>query len=144
MKPVFIQSWTIPRKYLQSAYLPIAMSQMAAMKMSWFLPKKAHSTRNNDAFTHCGISLISPNILHQKYSGSLKSLIWFHRDSGTLFGPVFRRMTHIYKKKYISVHLTVSKKSWWSIFKISGISLINSVGPRTLPWGTPLITATSS
>ena len=42
------------------------------MKMSRFLPKKAHSTRNNDAFTHCGISFISPNTLHQKYSGSLK------------------------------------------------------------------------
>ena len=72
MKPVFIQSWAIPRKYLQSANLPLTMSQMAAMKMSRFLPKKSHSTRNSDAFTHCGISLISPNILHQKYSGSLK------------------------------------------------------------------------
>ena len=26
MKPVFIQSWTIPRKYLRSAKLPLAMS----------------------------------------------------------------------------------------------------------------------
>ena len=32
MKRVFIQSWTIARKYLRSANLPIAMSQMAAMK----------------------------------------------------------------------------------------------------------------
>ena len=39
-----------------------------------FLPKKTNSTRNNDAFTHCGISLISPNTLHQKHSGNLKSL----------------------------------------------------------------------
>ena len=37
----------IPRKYLQLTNLP--MSQMAAMKMQ-ILPKKAHSTRNNDAF----------------------------------------------------------------------------------------------
>ena len=52
---------------------------MAAMKMSQFLPKKAHSARNNDAFTHCGISLISPNTLHQKYSGSLKKIMfWFN------------------------------------------------------------------
>ena len=76
MKPVFIQSWTVPRKYLWSANLPKAMSQMAAMKMSDFYPKKAHSTRNNDAFTYCGISLISPNTLHQKYSGSLKSFMF--------------------------------------------------------------------
>ena len=40
--------------------------------------------------------------------------------------------------------LVSSAKSQWSILKISGISLINNVGPRTLPWGTPLITATSS
>ena len=71
MKPIFIQSW-ISGKYLQSANLPLATSQMAAMKM--FLPKKTNSTRNNDAFTHCGISLISPNTLHQKHSGNLKSL----------------------------------------------------------------------
>ena len=57
---------------MRTANLPLAMSQMAAMKMSRFLPKKAHSARNNDAFTDCGISLISPNTLHQKYSGSLK------------------------------------------------------------------------
>ena len=76
MKPVFIQAWTIPRKYLQSPNLPKAMSQMAAMKMLRYLPKKAHSERNNDAFTHCGISIISPNTLHQKYSGSLKSFIF--------------------------------------------------------------------
>ena len=56
-KPVFIPPWTIPRKYLQSANLPLAMSQMAAMKMSRLLLKKAHSTRNNDAFTHCDIPL---------------------------------------------------------------------------------------
>ena len=78
------------------------MSQMAAMKMSRFLPpRKAHSAKNNDAFTHCGISLISPNTLHQKYSGSLKiscfSLIFYTiGEGGTLFGPVFWRMTHIY------------------------------------------------
>ena len=30
---VFIQSWTIPRKYLWSANFPKAMSQMSAMKM---------------------------------------------------------------------------------------------------------------
>ena len=76
MKPVFIQSWTIPRKYLWSANHPKAMSQMVAMKMLQFLPKKPHSARNNDAFTHCGISLISPNTLHQKYSGSLKSFMF--------------------------------------------------------------------
>ena len=76
MKPVFIQLWTIPRKYLQSANLPKAMSQMAAMKMMRFLQKKAHSTRNNDAFTHCGISIISSNTLHQKYSSSLKSFMF--------------------------------------------------------------------
>ena len=70
------QSWTIPRKYLRSANFPIAMSQMVAMKILWFLPKKAHSARNNDAFTHCGISLISPNILHQKYSSCLKSFMF--------------------------------------------------------------------
>ena len=77
MKPVFIPSWTIPMKYLRSANLPIAMSQMAAMKMSWFLQKKAHSARNNDAFTYCGISLISPNTLHQQYSGTLKSFMFY-------------------------------------------------------------------
>ena len=77
MKPVFIQSWTIPRKYLRSVNLPIAMSQTVAMKMSRFLPKKAHSTRNNDAFTHYGISLIFPNTLHQKYSGSLNSFMFY-------------------------------------------------------------------
>ena len=76
MKPVFIQSWIIPRKYLRSANLPIAMSQMAAMKISQFLPRNAHSTRNNDAFTHCGISLISPNTLHRKCSSSLKSFMF--------------------------------------------------------------------
>ena len=42
----------------------------------FFKPKKAHSARNNDAFTHCGISLISPNTLHQKYSGSLKHFMF--------------------------------------------------------------------
>ena len=63
-------------KYQQSANLPKAMSQMAAMQMSRFLPKKAHGARNNDAFTHCGISFISPNTLHQKYSGSLKSFMF--------------------------------------------------------------------
>ena len=47
--------------------------------MSRFLPKKAHSTKNNDAFTHCGISLSSPNTLQQKYSSSLKSFMFqFH------------------------------------------------------------------
>ena len=76
MKPVFIQSWMIPRKYLQSANLPKAMSQMAAMKMLQFLPKKAHSTRNNDAFPHRGISLISPYTLLQKYGGILKSFMF--------------------------------------------------------------------
>ena len=33
-----------------------AMSQMTAMKMSRFLAEKTYSTRNNDAFTYCGIS----------------------------------------------------------------------------------------
>ena len=33
MKPVFIQSWTIPRKYLWSANVPLAMSRMAAMNL---------------------------------------------------------------------------------------------------------------
>ena len=60
MKSVFIQSWMFSRKYLQSAYLPLAMSQMMAMKLLWFVPKMTSSTRNNEAFTHCGISLISP------------------------------------------------------------------------------------
>ena len=69
MKPVFIQSWMIPRKYLWSANHRKAMSQMVAMKMLRFLPKKAPSARNNDAFTNCGISLIFSNTLHQKYSG---------------------------------------------------------------------------
>ena len=77
MKPVFIQSWTIPRKYLWSANLPKAMPQMVAMKILRFLQKKDHSARNNDAFTHCGISLISPNTLRQKYSGSLKSFMFY-------------------------------------------------------------------
>ena len=45
-------------------------------EMSRFLPQKAHSARNNDAFTHCGISLISPNTLQQKYSGSLKGFMF--------------------------------------------------------------------
>ena len=76
VKSVFIQSWAISRKYLRSANFPFAKSQRTAMKMSWFLPKRAHSARNNDAFTHCGISLISPNTLHQKYSGSLKSFMF--------------------------------------------------------------------
>jgi len=49
------------------------MSQIPAKKMLRFLPKKAHSTKNNAAFTHWGISLISSNTLHQKYSGSLKT-----------------------------------------------------------------------
>ena len=40
MKPVFIQSWTIPRKYLRSANLPKAMSQVAAMKISDFYQKR--------------------------------------------------------------------------------------------------------
>ena len=71
MKPVFIQSWTIPRKYFRSANLPLDMSQMAAMKMLQFLPHKTHSTRNDDAFTHYGISLIPPNTWHWKYSSSL-------------------------------------------------------------------------
>ena len=74
------------------------MSQMAAMKMSRFLPPQKDSQhKNND----CGISLISPNTLYQKHSGSLKKFhvliqFLFHRKSGTLLGPVFRRMTHIY------------------------------------------------
>ena len=81
MKPVFIQSWTMPRKYLRSANLPIAKSQMAAMKMSvcrgdW---KGSAQDWNNDAFTgHCGISLNSPNTLHQKYTGSLKKSFSFY------------------------------------------------------------------
>ena len=53
-----------------TANLPIAVSQMAAMKMSRFVPQKTDITRNNDAFTHCGISHISPNTLHQTYSRS--------------------------------------------------------------------------
>ena len=77
MKSVFIQSWTLSKKYLWSANLPLAMSQMTAMKMSRFLPKRICSTRNNDAFTHCGISLTSPNTLQQKYSSTLKSFMFF-------------------------------------------------------------------
>ena len=106
MRPVFIQSWMIPRKYLRSANLPLAMSRKAAMKISQFLPQKTHSTRNNDAFTHCGIYLISPNTLHRKYSG-LKSFMFyflFHWESGTLFGPVFRRMTQIYYTHIHNIH----------------------------------------
>ena len=38
--------------------------------------KTTHSTRNNDAFTHSGISLVFPNTFHQKYSGTLKGLIF--------------------------------------------------------------------
>ena len=64
MKSVLIQSWTISRKYLQSVNFPLAMSQMTAMKKSWFVPKKTCSTRNN-VFTHCGISLISLNTLER-------------------------------------------------------------------------------
>ncbi len=67
------------------------MSQTAAMKaVSRLLPKKSNSTRNNDAFTHCGISLISPNTLHQKHSRKVSGFSSFHRDGGTLFGPVYR------------------------------------------------------
>ena len=62
-------------KYLQSANPPLAMSQM--MAMSQFLPKKTNSTRNDDAFTYCAISLISANTLPQKYSGSLKSFMFY-------------------------------------------------------------------
>jgi len=51
------------------------MSQMAAMKMSDFYQKRLTVQKNNDVFTYCGISLISPNTLHQKYSGSLKSFM---------------------------------------------------------------------
>ena len=40
MKPAFIQSWMIPRKYLQSGNLSLAMSQMAAMNMSQIFTKK--------------------------------------------------------------------------------------------------------
>ena len=78
MKSVFIQLWMFSRKYLQSAYLPLAMSQMMAMKLLWFVPKMTSSTRNNEAFTHCGISLISPPhcirniVLNCNSSGSLK------------------------------------------------------------------------
>ena len=77
MKSVFIHSLMISRKYLRSANLPFAMSQMTAMKMSRFLPEKTQSTKNNDAFTHCGISDISLTPLRLKYSGSLKSLFYF-------------------------------------------------------------------
>ena len=78
MKPVFIQSWTIPRKNLRSANLPLAKpSKWWPWKCRDFYPPKTHSTRNNDAFTHCDISHISPNTLHQKYSGSLKSFMFY-------------------------------------------------------------------
>ena len=38
--------------------------------------KKTQSTRNDDAFTHSGISLVSPNTFHQKYSSKLKGLMF--------------------------------------------------------------------
>ena len=38
--------------------------------------KTTHSTRNDYAFTHSGISLVSPNTFHQKYSGKLKGLMF--------------------------------------------------------------------
>ena len=115
MKPVFIQSWMISGKYLRSANLPLAMSQMAAMKM-WFLQKKkkkkTHSTRNNDAFTHCGISLTSPNTLHQKHSGSLKSFrvlvqFLFHRESGSSFQENDRYT------EFESLKLESGYDKWW-------------------------------
>ena len=116
MKPVFIQSWMISGKYLRSANLPLAMSQMAAMKM-WFFYQKRHTTRNNDACTHCGISLISPNTLHQKHSGRLKSFsvlvqFLFHLESGTLFGRSSFRENDPYTE-FESLKLEWGYGKWW-------------------------------
>ena len=100
-----------------------AMSQMAAMKMSRFLQqpqqKKAHSARHNDAFTHCGISLISPNTLHQKYSGSLKvscfSLIFISSGKWHPLWSSFQEndpymyiYTHTHKTSAVGCPLTIN------------------------------------
>ena len=77
---------------------------MAAMKMLDFYNnnnnnKKAHSARNNDAFNYCGISLISPNTLHQKYSGSLETSrfnFYFIGKAAPSLVQFFRRMIHLY------------------------------------------------
>ena len=55
MKPVFIQSWTIPRKYLRSANLPKAMSQLAAMKNN-----NNKQTKNKKMLTAQGIMMHLP------------------------------------------------------------------------------------
>ena len=91
------------------------MSQMAVMKISQFLPQKTQeSTRNNDAFTHCGIYLISPNTLHQKYSDSLNSFMFyflFHWESGTLFGLSFRENDPY--TEFESLKLEWGYGKWW-------------------------------
>ena len=68
MKSVFIQSWTISRKYLWSANLPLAMSQMTALKMSWFLPKETHSTRKKIMHSH---NVVFPLFLQTHYIRNL-------------------------------------------------------------------------
>ena len=85
------------------------MSQVAAMKVSRFLPKKTHNTRNNDAFTLCGISLISPNTLHLKHSGGFNVLaqLLFH-----FFGLVFRTENDTYTE-FVSLKLEWGYGKWW-------------------------------
>ena len=100
MKPVFIQSWTIPRKYLRSANLPKAMSQISAMKCRDFYPKRLIA---QEIMMHLPI-VAFPLFLQTHYIRNIVvvlkvscfSLIFISSGKGTLFGPVFRRMTHIY------------------------------------------------
>ena len=54
---------------------------------------------------------------HQKHSGRLKSFsvlvqFLFHLESGTLFGLVFGRMTHIYTE-FESLKLEWGYGKWW-------------------------------
>ena len=61
---------------------------------------------------YCGISVISPNALNQKFSASFKSLMFlflFHLESSTLLGPVFR-MTHTYICVCEFVHVSYGRR----------------------------------
>ena len=77
--------------------------------MSRFLQKRAHSTRNNDAFTYCGIYLISPNTL--QFSGERPTFVCACVGVGvrarTL--PNWSR-----NRDWRSPKMKVFKQCWWS------------------------------
>ena len=85
------------------------MSQMTAMKMC-LVPNYEEDSYHKNWITMRSHTVAFPLFLQHITSEILQyfkkfyvlNLFLFHRESGTLFGPVFWRMTHNFAKRYIS------------------------------------------